>query len=174
MVAVNPKFMPSLEPVRGFVVQALQDRLEAAFTEVTDRSPILLDGDGQPVTVPLSLPNQVRQGTITDLQLNEAVPALVVMTSDLGVVDAAQQLGPGLWRGSVDVEYWDQHEDPDVLSAMLDRYGAAIWMVMVEQDPLGGWASIVPDSFRLLFSIPRGGSLNLRGANVAFDVEFRT
>lgn len=169
-----PLMIPSLEPVRDAVESALRTYLAEAFDDITAASPTA-DAQGNPVAVDLVLPKEYRPAMLTDLAVNTVWPTCVITSSAAHMVESDSNGPGGLWAGTVQIEYWDQHTDRKVLARRMDRYAAAlIAVVSLEDDnPLADLCQVMTDTFDLAYAEPGPPTPNVRAVGIRFDVQFR-
>lgn len=163
-----PARLPSLEPICDLVRQVVVDQYADALAAVGARFP---DPPGR--AVPLRVPVQVTVQGANQYVLPQQWPALVIAGPELRVEQANEQMGSQVWRGRVELTLWETHDDPEVLTRVLHRHAAALWLVLTNNDPLGGFASL---DYRgqEIGEVEATASVNVRGVMVAVDVWFVT
>lgn len=166
-----PRILPTLEAVAQTVGNAALDSFGDCLDAVSDWA------DAQnlaPIT--LQMPNAVRYSYIRDDELNQTWPTLVVQTvgprrDDPGVVGGSlSQVGlVGRWRGTLWLQYWVADSDPERLELALQRYQAALFLLVANTEPMAKGV-LDPNSVQLGASPQVVESLNLRVAQLSCDV----
>lgn len=158
--------LPTLEPVRNAVYNALQADLPAALQLIANTY----------TNPPLTLPTEIAysQEVVNSYDLIQMWPTVCVFSGAFNNQQPKQQLSGGVWHGELFIRAFLQDTDPDALTVSLERYGAAIWLVVVNADVNRqlagaeidfGSEEIEPDQ--------TGGVQNERAVQVSFSVWFR-
>lgn len=160
-----PARLPSMEPICDLVRQVVAAQYADALAAVAARYAT--------PSVPLRVPVQVTVQGANQYVLPQQWPALVIAGPDARVEQANEQLGSQLWRGRVELTLWEAHDDPEVLTRVLHRHAAALWLLLTANDPLGGYAALDYRS-QEIGEVEVTASVNVRGVMVAADVWFTT
>lgn len=155
--------LPSLEPVALALHTYIAANAAAVLQQVSDAF-------GDPV-IPLAVPRYYQRDTGLSVETVRGFPTLVTLTRNLRVVRGAEQGAAAMgWAGEMNVLWWAEDSDPERLGIALNRYGAALRVLIAGADPIGGYAAVDWDTFVLEFSEP--GSVAARAAGCGFDLLF--
>ena len=156
-----PRKLPTLEPVKRAAQAALEDDLDGALAYVTQLYP------DPPLRLPA--PKAIRLATEREYTAISAWPTLTIESAGLRPREEGEQRAMGQLRGGLQVRCWLEAERS--LDQVLDRYAAAVWLVLLNHDPLGG-TELARDSLAIVPD-PEGGSPTRRCVVVAVDVLLR-
>jgi hypothetical protein len=168
MAVLSLPRIPTLEPVQNAVSTAMDAYLMQALADVAALFPA--------APLPTRPPKDSILATIQDFTLVRKWPTLSIEASNLRMTRPAEQLGAGLWSGDLEVLYFERNGDPSTLAALLHRYAAAIWAVLVYADSrneLDG-ARLDLGSLSIEASEPGGSSATDRAVSVRCGVIFQT
>jgi hypothetical protein len=155
-----PKKLASLEPVKAALKTAFEADLPAALTYVQGLYPS--------PAITLDPPKLVRIATVSAYEEVTQWPTVTIETGALGPRMNDQQVATGALNGLVRVICWLQASNKADLDYLLDRWGAAVVLLLKQYDSLGG-AEIAPEQPRI-DPDPAGGSLTRRYVQIEFDV----
>lgn len=160
-----PARLPTLEPVKQALGAALTADLGAALAQVAARFP------NPAITLPL--PRETRLATVRRWDQVRLWPTLLVIGSDVRIEQAGQVPGAGQWLGDIELAVFLQDQDHDQLALALDRYLAALWLVVINNEPFAR-AAVDGESVAMEASEPGGNTPHMRAAALTFSVRFRT
>jgi hypothetical protein len=160
-----PNLLASPEGLRAGLVAAIQADRAGALAAVTAAYP------NPPIALPL--PAKVSTKEIGAYnEIGDAWPFVSVVTGEMTVTQANEQLGAAQWAIEVFLDAFLQMDDAELLPIALYRYAVALWIVALSHDPIAraqlqyeGMA-ITPD--------PSGGTDNSRAVRLSLQYRFRT
>lgn len=159
-----PTRLPTLEPVKRAIADALIADLAAALAEVTARHPS--------PAITLAVPKEVRLETVSRYEQIRYWPTVTVTGWNGRLESPAGEPIGGLWRAEIELAAFVQDTDGERLALTLDRYIEALWLVLLNGEPFAK-ARIVPESAAFEVSDPAGSTTSQRAAALTFDVLFK-
>lgn len=168
MAVLSLPTVPTLEPCKAALAAAVQSLMAEAITDLAAYFP----------STPLNLrvPRDITMTTVTDWTLVVNWPTLTIEGSYLRPVETAAQGTVTVWRGHIELQFFEKNANISDLGLMLDRYAALLWAIVTHasmHDMLEGCIVDAP-TFVMEASEPRYNSATDRAVMVAFDVLFRT
>ena len=175
----NFQYPPNLLPLKRSIQSLMEDQLAGILEDVMDAQ-----GDGDRYSDDL-LPKEYRLATFRQFEQVQVWPTLTITGGELRTVNRAETRGrsqqPGSlirWSGVIYLDMFHQDGDQDWLAQMLDYYGAAMWLVLLKNDPIHDPSDDNPrfdidyESSEIEVSEPGGVNMTDRAVEVRTRIEF--
>lgn len=159
----------STESLLDALLSGAKGSLPDILAYVTEQSPAT-DAAGATLAVPLLMPAAYYVDVDDNLALMQQYPAMVITTTGARRSEGADQPGHtyrGVWDTDVLLEIWVRESNPEIARRQIQRYGAALLLLVAEiEESLVPWM-VDPDSLDLARVVDRTTATH-RGASLVF------
>lgn len=167
-----PSRLPWLEAYKAAIAEAVTSDWQDAVDAVNEKA--IATGLA---AVAMPAPVDTLIATVERFEQIKRWPCLVVEGGNLRVELPGEQQGYGQWLADIDLQLFMQDSDRPRLAQMIDRAGAALWLIAINNDPLAK-ARVDYATFAMESSEPAelmgNARPHARAVSVAYSVRFRT